>query len=214
VGSGVRELVAGVRPPFATVGQSATVTDLSRLRYSIGGLEQGVAYYVAVSATNDQGPGLRQAASPPFLAPLDVPPAAPQPAPAPAPALSVVDGSALRVSMAAPARLGGGALQGFRVEWDAPELRSEVQLITLNVPHRAEVQEVPLSGTDLDVLPALRGRRDNRAAALPLRRHGRPVAPRVQRCGHGAAAARPRRAARRLQGDRVDTVAQLTPGSK
>lgn len=60
----VSESVKGVHPSFASLDPynglalgSATITDLSDLSMTVAGLEEGVAYYFRVTASNYIGPG-------------------------------------------------------------------------------------------------------------------------------------------------------------
>lgn len=60
----VSEDVKGVAPSFASLDPfnslplgSATITDLSDLSMTVAGLEEGVAYYFRVTASNYIGPG-------------------------------------------------------------------------------------------------------------------------------------------------------------
>ena len=60
----VSEDVQGIAPSFASLDPfnslplgSATITDLSDLSMTVAGLEEGVAYYFRVTASNYIGPG-------------------------------------------------------------------------------------------------------------------------------------------------------------
>lgn len=66
----VSEDVQGVAPSFASLDPdnglplgSATLTDLSDLSMNVAGLEEGVAYYFRVTASNYIGPGTTTASA-------------------------------------------------------------------------------------------------------------------------------------------------------
>ncbi|CAM9683949.1 unnamed protein product, partial [Hapterophycus canaliculatus] len=105
----VSESVKGVAPSFASLDPynslplgSATLTDLADLSMSIAGLEEGVAYYFRVSASNFIGSGPTVVADTPYAIPL------PQPSEPPSSImLEAVDGSTLRVNFSPPSSSGG-----------------------------------------------------------------------------------------------------------
>jgi hypothetical protein len=140
----VAEVRKGVFPPFNSKDPahglalgSTTVTNLAELRLVASALKQGIPYYFRVSANNAVGTGLPMISSPPFVAPMPQPPSAPQDV-----TLSVVDGSALRVTTRAPLLDGGKAIDKYMVEYATSKLQDEVQSIKLTVPVTSEVQTI------------------------------------------------------------------------
>jgi len=103
---------AGIFPPFDSLDPtnglplgSTTLTHLDDLSATLSALEQGIPYYFRVAATNANGQGPSALASPAFAVPF------PQSATSPTGvALSVVDGGSLAVSLSAPLRDGGEAV--------------------------------------------------------------------------------------------------------
>ena len=156
----VVEATKGVAPGFNQgVGGlplgSHIVTTPGALYHTIATLNQGVNYYVRVSAKNsDVGGGMTSlpaAASPPFVTPMPQRPSSPT-----AVALTPVSGDSLKLSFAAPASTGGHAADKYRVEWFTSAFATEVQAITIVAPTTAEVQTVTTSASDTDEVQNIR----------------------------------------------------------
>jgi hypothetical protein len=145
----VTEETKGVSPPFDSLDGlplgSASLTNLSDLSLTVSSLEQGVNYYVRVSASNTIGSGPYQFAAIPYVMPMPLTPTNPQDI-----SLSVIDGTTLNILFSSPSSDGGDAIDTYRIEYDTQSFEDEVQEVRLSYTPSTEVQVISTTTTDIN----------------------------------------------------------------
>ena len=134
----------GVSPPFDSLDQnnglplgSAVVTDLTDLTLTITDLEEGIAYFVRVSAINSIGQGDFAFADVPFAIPEPQRPGRPTDT-----TLEVIDGTSMLVGFNPPALDGGDDVTFYRVEYGSNAFVQEIQEVSILSEVVNEVQVV------------------------------------------------------------------------
>ncbi|CAM9800578.1 unnamed protein product [Ectocarpus sp. 6 AP-2014] len=163
----VSESVKGVAPSFASLDPynslplgSATLTDLSDLSMFVAGLEEGVAYYFRVTASNYIGAGPPAVAETPYAIPL------PQPSQPPSNiTLEAVDGGTLRVDFSPPSSTGGEEVDSYRVEYSTSPFFEEAQALTISCESEPEVQVVTTNATAVPEVQLLHLKMDDNFTA-------------------------------------------------
>ncbi|CAM6003542.1 unnamed protein product, partial [Sphagnum balticum] len=143
----VVKCTTGIAPPFNSGDMltgsplgSATIIDVLNSSYTITGLDQGVAYYVRVAASNSQGMSNYGFPSVPFVVPMPQ-----QPGVVSNPVLSQIDSTTLAVTFLPPALDGGEIINNYRIEYSLTPFEAEIQRLDLSCPVIDEVQTITTS---------------------------------------------------------------------